>query len=54
MVGLGTAIYGFMWYWYRSANRRRDEGEVKERYRGMEEEDLKELGDESPHYRYTI
>jgi hypothetical protein len=54
MVGVGTLIYAVMWYWYRRANKKRDLGEVKEEYRGMAEEELKELGDESPHYRYTI
>lgn len=54
MVALGTLIYAFMWFWYRRINQKRDEGEVREKYRGMEEEELKELGDESPHYRYTI
>ena len=53
MVGMGTAIYAVMWWWYRRANRRRDEGEVREAHRGLLEEELKELGDESPHYRYT-
>lgn len=54
MVGLGTAIYAFMWVWYRRENARRDEGEVKEKYRGLDEDELRELGDDSPGYRYTI
>ncbi|KAI5456430.1 major facilitator superfamily domain-containing protein [Mariannaea sp. PMI_226] len=53
LVGLGTIIYGFLWYWYRRENQQRDAGQIKEEYRGMEEEDLMELGDESPHFRYT-
>lgn len=54
MVGVGTCIYGFLWLWYWRANKRRDAGEMNEKHRGMAEEELKELGDESPHYRYTI
>ncbi|KAH7134689.1 major facilitator superfamily domain-containing protein [Dactylonectria estremocensis] len=54
MVGLGTVIYAFLWFWYRRENQRRAAGEMKEKYRGMAEEELVELGDESPHYRYTI
>ncbi|KAH6896866.1 major facilitator superfamily domain-containing protein [Thelonectria olida] len=54
MVGLGTLVYAFLWYWYRRENQRRDAGEVKEKYRGMDDEELMELGDESPHFRYTI
>lgn len=54
MVALGVIIYAFMWWWYRRANKRRDEGEMDDKYRGMAEEDLRELGDDSPRYRYTI
>lgn len=53
MVALGTAIYGFMWWWYRRENQKRAAGEVKEKYRGMDEDELVELGDESPHFKYT-
>lgn len=56
MVGLGALIYAFMWFWYRRENRRRDEGrwERDDRYRNVPDDELKELGDDSPHYRYTI
>ncbi|KEY68019.1 hypothetical protein S7711_08378 [Stachybotrys chartarum IBT 7711] len=54
MVALGTLIYGFMWFAYDRINRRRDAGDMSEKHRGMSEEELKELGDDSPHYRYTI
>ncbi|KAF4119565.1 Major Facilitator Superfamily [Geosmithia morbida] len=54
MVGVGTVVYAFMWYWYWQENRKRDAGKIQEKHRGMSDEDLVELGDESPHYRYTI
>lgn len=54
MVGLGTLIYAFLWYWYARENRQRDAGKMKEEHRGLDEEELMELGDESPHFRYTI
>lgn len=54
MLGMGTAIYGFLWYWYGRENRRREGGAVSERHRGMGEEELVELGDDSPQFRYTI
>ncbi|KAF7550399.1 hypothetical protein G7Z17_g5738 [Cylindrodendrum hubeiense] len=54
MVGLGTVIYAYLWFWYRRENQLRAEGEMKEKHRGMMDEELMELGDESPHYRYTI
>lgn len=54
MVAMGTAILVVMWWWFARENRRRDQGPIKEKYRGLDEDELKELGDESPHYRYTI
>lgn len=53
MVAMGTVLYSFMWWWYRRENQRRDAGEVKEKYQGLAEEELVELGDDSPNYRYT-
>lgn len=54
MVAFGTLIYAFMWFWYRRENQRRADGKVSEKYRDLSEEDMKELGDDSPHYVYTI
>ncbi|KAM3508483.1 hypothetical protein MY11210_006724 [Beauveria gryllotalpidicola] len=54
MVAMGTAIYGLLWAWYRRENERRAAGVFKEAHRQMSDDELRELGDESPHYRYTI
>ncbi|KAL6875106.1 major facilitator superfamily domain-containing protein [Trichoderma novae-zelandiae] len=54
MVGVGTCIYGFLWFWFWRANKSRDAGELSEEHQGLQDEELKELGDDSPHYRYTI
>jgi hypothetical protein len=54
MVGMGTAIYGFLWFWYWRVNRDRDNGVMSEKHRNMEEHELMELGDDSPSFRYTI
>ncbi|ORY60795.1 major facilitator superfamily transporter [Pseudomassariella vexata] len=54
MVGMSTCIYAFMWFWFSRENRRRDAGQVTGQFEGMSEEELAELGDESPQYRYTI
>lgn len=54
MVGMGAVIYALLHLWYARENRRREAGAVQEEYRGLAEDELKELGDESPHYRYTI
>ncbi|RSL56343.1 hypothetical protein CEP53_006806 [Fusarium sp. AF-6] len=54
MVALGTIIYGFLWWWYKRVNEQREAGVMKEKYRNMREDELGELGDESPRYKYTI
>ncbi|PTB69036.1 MFS general substrate transporter [Trichoderma citrinoviride] len=54
MVGVGTCIYGFLWFWFWRANKSRDAGELSEEHQGLQDDELKELGDDSPHYRYTI
>ncbi|KAG5978728.1 hypothetical protein E4U55_006012 [Claviceps digitariae] len=54
LVGTSTAIYGFLWFWYWRENGRRDRGIMREEHRAMSEEELAELGDESPRFRYTI
>ncbi|KAM3561676.1 hypothetical protein ARSEF4850_003098 [Beauveria asiatica] len=54
MVATGTVIYGLLWAWYKRENERRDAGVVKEAHRQMSDDELRELGDESPHYRYTM
>ncbi|KAM0250377.1 hypothetical protein ACHAQJ_008654 [Trichoderma viride] len=51
MVGVGTCIYGSLWFWLWRVNKSRDDRELP---LGLTDEELKELGDDSPHYRYTI
>ncbi|KAH8195450.1 hypothetical protein TruAng_010375 [Truncatella angustata] len=54
MVGMATCIYGFMLFWFRKQNAKRDAGHTDPIHEGLSEEELTELGDESPHYRYTF
>ncbi|KAK4072678.1 uncharacterized protein Triagg1_5723 [Trichoderma aggressivum f. europaeum] len=54
MVGFGTCVYGFLWFWFRRANKNRDAGELSGEHQGLPDDELKELGDDSPHFRYTI
>ncbi|KAK3317879.1 DNA-repair protein rad2 [Cercophora scortea] len=51
MVGMATALYGFLWFWYARENRRRDAGELLAKHRELSHDELAELGDESPHFR---
>ncbi|KAI8301404.1 putative transporter [Colletotrichum sp. SAR11_59] len=54
MVGMGTCLYGFMWFWYWKANKQREAGLAEDKYRDLSDDELAELGDESPRFRYTI
>lgn len=53
MVGMAVCIYSYLWFWFRRENKRRDGGQVPAKYAHLSEQELMELGDESPHYRYT-
>ncbi|KAH7127999.1 major facilitator superfamily domain-containing protein [Dactylonectria estremocensis] len=54
MVAMAVGIYGFMIFWFSRANKKRDEGVGHATHEGMSDDELAELGDESPHFRYTI
>ncbi|KAI5837308.1 major facilitator superfamily domain-containing protein [Morchella snyderi] len=54
MVGFAGLIYTFMWFWLSRLNARRARGDEDHLVAGMSEEDIAELGDESPRYQYTI
>lgn len=54
MVGMATCLYGFLWFWYWRENKQREAGHIDSKYRDLSDDELAELGDESPRYRYTI
>ncbi|TDZ15215.1 putative transporter [Colletotrichum orbiculare MAFF 240422] len=54
MVGMATCMYGFLWFWYARENKKREAGHLEDKYRDMSDDELAELGDESPRFRYTI
>ncbi|KAB5526397.1 major facilitator superfamily transporter [Coniochaeta sp. 2T2.1] len=54
MVGMATLIYGFMWFWFDRENGRRATGEMEAHHERLSDDELAELGDESPHFVYTI
>lgn len=51
---MATVLYGFLWFWYDRINKERDAGENLVRFEGLSDDELAELGDESPHFKYTI
>ncbi|KAK0611484.1 major facilitator superfamily transporter [Immersiella caudata] len=55
MVAMSTMVFGFMWFWFARENRRRDASKTMlPEYEGLSDEELAELGDESPRFRYTV
>ena len=54
MVGFASLLYGYLWFWYSRENKKRASGVMAAEYHGMSDDELAELGDESPHFRYTI
>ncbi|KAL7619563.1 hypothetical protein AAE478_010104 [Parahypoxylon ruwenzoriense] len=54
LVGMGACIYGFLWYWFARENKKRDGGFMKPEHESLSEDELAELGDDSPRYKYTI
>lgn len=53
LLAVASLIYGFMWYWFSRVNKARDAGERSSKFDDWTEEELAELGDESPHFRYV-
>lgn len=54
MVTMATCIYIFMWTYFTRVNKQRAEGKIDPKHEGLSEEELAELGDESPRFRYVI
>ena len=49
---MATMLYGLLWFSYDRENKRRDDGPVLAGQEDLLDDELAELGDESPHYRY--
>jgi hypothetical protein len=54
MVGYAGLVYCFFWWYFRRQNKLRDSGAEDWKMVGKSEEDLMEMGDESPRYRFTV
>ncbi|ETN41099.1 uncharacterized protein HMPREF1541_03034 [Cyphellophora europaea CBS 101466] len=55
MVAMAGVIYAFMTVWFMRANKQRDDGTGKadEKLAGLTEDEVAELGEHNPKYRYT-
>lgn len=54
MVAFAITCYAFMWFHLRHINTRREKGEEDHVIAGMSDEEVAEMGDNSPKFRYTI
>jgi len=54
MVAFAIICYAVLWFTFAGINKRRDNGEEEHLIAGMSDEEVAELGDESPRFRYTI
>ncbi|KAF1837939.1 MFS general substrate transporter [Decorospora gaudefroyi] len=54
MVGFAIICYAILWFTLSRINSRRKKGEEEHLVEGMSEDDVAEMGDESPRFRYTV
>ncbi|KAF8288582.1 hypothetical protein DL93DRAFT_2174306 [Clavulina sp. PMI_390] len=53
MLGVALVIHSILWISYHVANKRRAEGKEDHKIDGMTDEQVEEMGDESPRFVYT-
>lgn len=53
MVGVAAVLYAIMWVYFRGANKKRRAGKEDGKINGMTEEQIAEMGDESPRFMFT-
>ncbi|KAL4805884.1 major facilitator superfamily domain-containing protein [Aspergillus unguis] len=53
LVGFAGLLYGGMWVYYGWKNKRRDRGLEDAKIEGMTDEQIEEMGDMSPRFRYS-
>lgn len=54
MVGFAIFCYAILWFAFARINKRRESGEEEHLIAGMSDEDIAEMGDDSPRFKYTI
>lgn len=53
MVAFALACYAVLWAYLGMQNKRRENGEEDHLMEGKSEEEIAEMGDESPRFKYT-
>ncbi|KAF2175574.1 MFS general substrate transporter [Zopfia rhizophila CBS 207.26] len=54
MVAWACLVYSFMWFYFARVNARREKGDENHTVAEMTDEEIAELGDDSPRFVYTI
>jgi hypothetical protein len=54
MVAFASIVYAFMGWYFSMVNARRARGEEDYKTEGMSDEEIAEMGDDSPKFVYTI
>lgn len=54
LVGFSGLLYAFLWFWYTRLNKRRASGLEDDKIAGMSEEEIEEMGDRNPRFRYNV
>lgn len=54
MVAFALACYAVLWAYLGMLNSRREKGEEDHLIEGKSDEDVAEMGDDSPRFKYTI
>jgi len=54
MVAYACLVYAFMWFYFSRVNARRARGEEDYKMEGLSDDEIAELGDDSPRFVYTI
>ena len=52
MILWAASVYGFLWLYLARVNRNRDAGKEDYKLEGLSSEEIAELGNESPYFRY--
>lgn len=53
MIVMAITLYFFMGLWFRTVNRKKAAGDYDHRVANMSREEIEELGEDNPEYRYT-